>query len=180
MPSSSLSSPRRIKSGGKLSERRQAAISPQANSAPEHFRYPSISPTSASDTINTDISDSLANLATATAADRATVATLTDTVAKLSAELASAQAKLISVLLENQKLLKLVLGRGSRTSRGESKTSGGEAQGPWSGPTIHYCHTHGLQCPHPSFKCPEPATGHIKNAKKADMMGGNQNQYKAK
>ena len=148
---------------------------PRANSAPERFHYPSNSPTA-----STELSESIANLATATAADRATVATLTDTVAKLSAELASAQAKLISVLLENQKLLKLVSGRGSRTSGGESKTSGGEAQGPWSGPTIHYCHTHGLQCPHPSFKCPEPATGHIKNATKKDTMGGKTTIYKAK
>ena len=38
--------------------------------------------------------DTLANLATATAADRATMATLTDTIAKLLSELASAKAKL--------------------------------------------------------------------------------------
>ena len=50
--------------------------------------------------------DALANLATATATDRATVATLTDTIAQLSSELASAQAKLISLLLNNQRLLK--------------------------------------------------------------------------
>ena len=50
--------------------------------------------------------DALANLATATAADRATVDTLTDTIAQLSLELASAQAKLISSLLDNQRLLK--------------------------------------------------------------------------
>ena len=47
----------------------------------------------------------LANLATATAADRATVTTLTDTIAKISPELASAQAKLVSSLIENKKLL---------------------------------------------------------------------------
>ena len=50
--------------------------------------------------------DALANLVTATAADRATVATLTDTISQLSSELASAQAKLISSLLDNQRLLK--------------------------------------------------------------------------
>ena len=108
------------------------------------------------------------------------MSTLTNTVAKLSAELATAQAKLISVLLENQKLLKLVSGRGSRTSGGESKTSGGESQGPWSGPAIHYCHTHGFKCPHPGFKCPEPASEHIKNATKKDTMGGVTTIYKEK
>ena len=39
--------------------------------------------------------DALANLATATAADRVMVATLTETIAQLSSELASAQTKLI-------------------------------------------------------------------------------------
>ena len=83
---------------------------PRVNSAPNQFQFPNLSPTSGGESINTKLSDSLENLATAMAADRATVATLTDTVAKLSAELASPQAKLISVLLENQKLLKLVSG----------------------------------------------------------------------
>ena len=54
-----------------------------------------------------DTVDTLTNLATATAADRATVATLTDTIAQLLSELASAQAKLISFLLDNQRLLKI-------------------------------------------------------------------------
>ena len=46
--------------------------------------------------------DALTNLATATAADRAMVATLTDTITHLSSELTSAQAKLIPSLLDNQ------------------------------------------------------------------------------
>ena len=50
--------------------------------------------------------DALTNLATATSEDRATVATLTDTIAQLLSELALAQAKLISSLLDNQRLLK--------------------------------------------------------------------------
>ena len=112
--------------------------------------------------------DALANLATAKAADRATVATLTDTIAQLSSELASAQAKLISSLLDNQRLLKRLSHRGgSRNTSGggiDGKTSRGGAAGPWDGPSIHYCHTHGNKCPHPSFKCPELTTGHIKNA----------------
>ena len=59
-----------------------------------------------------DTVDALANLATATAADRAKVATLTDTIAQLSSELASAQAKLILSLLNNQRLLERLLERG--------------------------------------------------------------------
>ena len=45
--------------------------------------------------------DALAHLATATASDKATVATLTDTIYQLLSELASAQAKLILSLLDN-------------------------------------------------------------------------------
>ena len=125
-----------------------------------------------------NLSDSLANLATATSADRATVATLTDTVAKLSAELASAQTKLISALMENQRLLKLVGGRGSRTPGGAgTPTSGGD---PWTGPLIHYCFKHGHKCPHPSFKCPDPNSNHIKNATKKDTRGGCETDYEKK
>ena len=94
--------------------------------------------------------DALANLATATAADRATGATLTDTIAQLSSELASAQAKLISLLLYNQRLLERLSDRGGsgNTSRGgtDVKTSGGGAARPWDGPSIHYYHTHGHKC----------------------------------
>ena len=117
--------------------------------------------------------DALANLVTATAADRSTVATLTDTIAQLSSELASAQAKLISSLLDNQRLLKRLSDRGV-----SGNTSGGGAAGPWDGPSIHYCHTHGHKCPHPSFKCPEPTTGQIKNATKKDTRGGTEKEYK--
>ena len=132
--------------------------------------------------------DALANLATATAADRATVATLIDNIAQLSlelaSELASAQAKFISSLLDNQRLLKSLSEKGGswNTSGGvaDGKTSGGGAAGPWDGLSIHYCHTHGHKCFHPSFKCPDPGTGHIKNATKKDTRGGRDQEYKKK
>ena len=131
-----------------------------------------------------DTVEALANLATATEADRSTVATLTDTIAQLSSELFSAQAKLISSLLDNQKLLKRLSEREGNwnTSGGgaDGKTSGGGATGPWDGPSIHYCHTHGYKCPHPSFKCPEPASRHIKNSTKKDIRGGQDQDYKNK
>ena len=129
-----------------------------------------------------DTVEALANLETATAADRATVATLTDTIAQISSELASAQAKLISSLLDNQKLIKLLSERGGNwnTSGGGSdgKTSGGGATRPWDGPSIHYCHTYGYKCPHPSFKCPKPTAGHIKNATKKDIIEVLDQDYK--
>ena len=131
-----------------------------------------------------DTVDALANLATATAADRATVDTLTDTIAQLSSELASAQAKLISSLLDNQRLLKRLSDKRGiwNTSGGgtDGKTSGGGAAGPWDGPSIHYCHTHGHNCPNPRFKCPKPNTGHIKNSTKKDTRDGSDKEYKKK
>ena len=88
-----------------------------------------------------DTVDALTNLATSTAADRETVATLTDTISQLSLELASAQAKLLSSLLDNQRLLKKLSEKGGswNTSGGvaDKKTSGGGAAGPWDGPSIN-------------------------------------------
>ena len=63
-------------------------------------------------------------------------------------------------------------GGGSNINAG---TSGG---GPWDGPLIHYCHTHGYKCPHPSFKCPTPLAHHIRNETKRDIMGGVGTDYK--
>ena len=91
--------------------------------------------------------DALANIATATTADRATVATLTDTTAQLLSELASAQAKLISLLLDNQRLLKRLSNKGGswNTSRGVTVVDARTI--PWSGSTtpgiLSVCHTPG-------------------------------------
>ena len=156
---------------------------PRVNSAATQPYTQNSSPLSAS-TFSNDFSESLANLATATSADRATVATLSDTVATLSAQLADAQAKLVSSLLDNQKLLKQLSNRGQRTSGGAGGANKGDAKkgdyDPWTGPKIHYCFKHGFQCPHPSFRCPDQNPNHVKNATKANTMGGNQETYKAK
>ena len=131
-----------------------------------------------------DTIDALANLATATSADRATVETLTYTIAQILSELASAQANMISSLLDNQRLLKRISEKSGswNTCRGvaDGKTSGGGAAEPWDGPSIHYCHTHRHKCPHPSFKCPDPANVNIKNATKKDTRGGRDHEYKKK
>ena len=62
----------------------------------------------------------------------------------------------------------------------DRNTSGGDAAEPWDGPSIHYCHTHGHNCPHISFKCPEPGTGNIKKVMKKDTRGGRYQEYKKK
>ena len=158
---------------------RESTLRVEGKLAPH--RSTTFSRANAVDTLNSttnhqsDTVDALANLATATTADRLTVATLTDTIYQLSLELALAQEKLISSLLDNQRPLKRLLERGGswNTSEGvaDGKTSRGGATGPWDGTSIHYCHTHGHKCPHPSFKCPELATGHIKMQQKRYQRG---------
>ena len=56
-----------------------------------------------------DTLEALSNLEMSTPENRATVSTLTDTIVQLSLELASDHVKLISSLLDNQKLLKRLL-----------------------------------------------------------------------
>ena len=82
-----------------------------------------------------NFSESLANLATAPSADRATVATLTDTVSTLSSQIANAQAKLVSSLLTNQKLLELLSGSEQRTSGGAEGASTGAKKRSLDGPS---------------------------------------------
>ena len=150
--------------------------------AGQHFPWANVVDATSVQNHQAETVDALTNLETATAVDRATVATLPDTITQLSSEWASAQAKLISSLLDNQRLLKWLSDKGGswNTSGGgtDGKTSGGGAAGPWDGPSIHYCHTHGHKCPHPNFKCPDPNTGHIKNATKKDTRGGSDKEIK--
>ena len=107
--------------------------------------------------LSNDLSESLTKLATATYADRAMVATLTDTVSTLSAQIADTQANLVSSLLVNQKLLKLLSGSEQRTSGGAEGANNGVKNDP-----IH----------------PDP--NHIKNATKKYTMGGSQEIHKTK
>ena len=160
---------------------------PRANSAAPH-RIPPKADTPISDAL----SDSLANLATATSADRAAVASLTDKIAKLTSELAATQAKLVTALMENAELIKRLSNKGrggggggnggrgnSGTSGGGGGTSGGGGGGsgggdgtPISTDPIHYCWTCGYWSRHPSHLCPNPANGHRKNATKRDTKNG--------
>ena len=98
--------------------------------------------------------DALANLATATAEDRATVATLTDTIVQLLSELASAQAKLIPSLLDNQRLLKRLSEKGGSWNTSVGVTVVDARTIPWSGRTtpgsLSVCHPPG-RVPIPTF-----------------------------
>ena len=100
--------------------------------------------------------EAIANLATATAADRTAVATLTDTNASLTKSLAKANEKLISALTQVSTLTKQL-----SDSRGNTPSE-----------RKHYCWTCGYRSEHSSWNCPTPATGHQKRAKVADIMNG--------
>jgi hypothetical protein len=104
-----------------------------------------------------DTIDAIACLATATAHDRHTFATLTNTNSTLTKELASVNAKLVTALLENTRL---ALKCGNTPSNAHTH----EAR--------HYCWSCGYQQTHYSSKCPNPKDGHQKAAKAADIMGG--------
>ena len=109
--------------------------------------------------------DAIANLATATASDRATVANLTATISELTAELKKTQAKLIAALEKNAHLA------AGCTSCDKENVNPGKSKRP---PNRHYCWTHGFLCLHHSGKCPDPKPGHVSTAKARDTKGGSQ------
>ena len=131
----------------------------------------------------------IANLATATAIDRAAIAQLTATVARIMAELATVNVKLI-VTLQKKRAIRGGHGGRDRTSRGQGSGSGygtgtrvsapartgasapTMAEGKDLDPPIHYCWTCGPGCRHNSAKCPVLAAGHIYTFTKRNMQGG--------
>ena len=104
--------------------------------------------------------DALANLATATAHDRQSVATLTETNSLLTKELTTINAQLVTALLANTKLTRLL----NTTKTSEPTDPRFEAR--------HYCWSCGYKCLHWSSQCPTPKDGHQKLAKASDTKGG--------
>jgi hypothetical protein len=111
-----------------------------------------------------DTIDAIANLATATAADRTAVANLTGTNALLTKDLARTNLQLIAALTQITALTKQL----ADTRAPNNSTSGY----PPNLERKHYCWTCGYRCLHASSKCTVPAAGHQKGAKAADTMGG--------
>jgi hypothetical protein len=101
----------------------------------------------------------LANLATATAADRGVVATLTEANARLDRQLEDNS----NDLRELKDLLKK-----ERTERG--------GQHSFNTPPNNYCRTHGFKVAntHTSLSCKFPKQGHNQEATRAGNMGGSQ------
>ena len=106
--------------------------------------------------------DAIANLATATAADRTAVANLTTTNATLTAELVAANAKLVTALEQIAALTSRLDSAGKAPRMGTSSER------------KHYCHTHGFRSTHSSWNCEHPGEKHEKRATKLNQMGGSQ------
>ena len=113
----------------------------------------------------------IACLATTTAANCTTVATLYSTNTKVAAELSAFNAKLDVTLHDIIRLTNVVSklqlsksGKDGQPGRGNSIKM---AVGP-----IHYCWTHGHSCLHPIHLCPSPAANHKKGAKASDTKSG--------
>ena len=112
--------------------------------------------------------DAIANLATATASDQATVAKLTVTISRLTKELKQTQAKLVTALETNAHLA----AAGNTTNKENFRPNGRD----WLNKpeNRHYCWTHGFLCTHHSRKCPDPKPGHVTNAKLRSTKGGSE------
>ena len=110
-----------------------------------------------------DTVDAIANLATATASDCASVAALTATNSTLTTELTSCQAKLVVALQAFTKLT---------THNAELRRHQASSQPRLDPTNSHYCWTHGFKCDHPGFRCPAPACGHEPKATSIETKGG--------
>jgi len=109
-----------------------------------------------------DTIDAIANLATATAADRTAVANLTTTVADLTTALGKSNNKLVTALERITALTQQLAACKTGTGRPNQDSSA----------RSHYCWTCGYRSPHSSWNCETPATGHQKRATRANTMSG--------
>jgi hypothetical protein len=109
--------------------------------------------------------DAIANLATATAADRQTVATLSATNSTLTHELTAVNRKLVAALAD---VAKLAL----RIADLNAKAGNPPSTSPSTLEPKHYCWSCGFKQTHYSSRCPTPKTGHQRAAKASDIMGG--------
>jgi hypothetical protein len=116
----------------------------------------------------------LPTLATATASDRSTVASLTATISNVSAKFMLANAKLVHV---TAKLASLRIAMASPVT-GFVPTSTPKPKPKSTGvphvPNTNYCWTHGyrVNSTHTGATCPRPNKGHQTAATRSNTMGG--------
>ena len=116
-----------------------------------------------------DATLALANLATATAADRSAVANLTTTISTIRQELATATTKLTTARAEITALqVELATLKGNPQNSHNPRTA--------YPPNTNYCWTHGFKVSyqHTSKTCKQPGDGHKSTATRTNTMGGSQ------
>jgi hypothetical protein len=113
----------------------------------------------------------MANLATATSADRETVATLTKAIAALTEQL---KAKDIWAKSQEAELKCLLGAQGITTPITASGPTNTYLRKSYKAKNDNYCWSHGYQVGmnHTSANCTEKAPGHKDNATKSNIMGG--------
>ena len=131
-----------------------------------------------------DIVDAMANLATATAADRSAVAALTDTVSNLTTQLAEAHTQLAKVNAQLVTAQRNANTGGRARGRGGGRTTTATAsrdeafQARVGGPSgRHYCWSCGACCYHASPKCRSKKPGHKDDATVDNKMNGSTHSF---
>jgi hypothetical protein len=122
--------------------------------------------------IQQDTVDAIANLATATAADRTTVATLTATNSRLTQELLAVNAKLVRALEQNRNRPSKPKDDTLRDASG-NRVRSQKTQGP------HYCFKCGSGVWHASAQCWSKKPGHKDEASETNKMGGSTKVFTA-
>ena len=119
-----------------------------------------------------DTIEAISNLANATLADRESIAALTQTISRLTVEIAESNAKLVRALAANNELTKKL----ANTSR--VRTPRDPDLPPPS--YTHYCYTHGPKSSHSSGDCIKPCPGHKTGATDTNRMGGRATRWVAR
>ena len=112
--------------------------------------------------------NAIAELSAATAADRATMVSLTASVQTLTAQLASTQTLLASTQAQLVKAVAMNPGEGTRERGGRQRKPN-----PY-GPNRHYCWACGFDCAHASSDHPNKAAGHKDQVNRFNTKGSSQ------
>ena len=143
----------------KFAEAHQEWRESQATSAGQHFGNNAV------DT-QTHTANAISDLAAATAADRATMVSLTQSVQTLTAQLAATQSQLVAALAQ------LAAVKPTPAAGGQSR-GGVRTPNPY-GKGRHYCWSCGFDCDHSSTSCPDKKPGHIDHVNRFNTKGGSQ------
>jgi hypothetical protein len=113
----------------------------------------------------------MANLATATSADRETLATLTKAITTLTDQL---KAKYIWANSQEAELKRVLSAQGNATPIVSTGTSNAYVRKSYKTKNDNYCWSHGYQVglTHTSENCTKKAPGHKDGATKNNIMGG--------